>query len=113
LGEDANDRRAAGGVSCAADAQRTRASASARTYRRVGRAWEKVKRGVLFSLYLYINMFGYFRPCSNSLNSIVFPSSKHKHCQDYFFSKQKLCFGMNATVKASLGHYFTKIKTYI
>jgi hypothetical protein len=41
-----------GGVSCAADAQRTRASASARTYRRVGRAWEKVKRGVLFSLYL-------------------------------------------------------------
>jgi hypothetical protein len=100
------------GVSCAAHAQRTRASASARTYGRVGRAWEKVKRGVLFSLYLYINMFCYFRPCSNSLNSIVFPSSKHKHCQDHFFSKQKLCFGVNATVKASLGH-FTKIKTYI
>jgi hypothetical protein len=87
-----------GGFYCAADAQRTRASASARTYRRVGRAWEKAKIGVLFSLYLYINMFGYFRPCSNSLNSIVFASSKHKHCQDHFFSKQKLCFGKNATV---------------
>jgi hypothetical protein len=57
----------------------------------VGRAWEKVKRGVLFSLYLYINMFGYFRPCSNSLNSIVFPSSKHKHNAKIIFLANKNC----------------------
>jgi hypothetical protein len=42
------------GGSCAAGTQRTRVSASTRTCRRVGRAWEKVRRGVLFSLYIYI-----------------------------------------------------------
>jgi hypothetical protein len=117
LGKDANDRRdplcsgTAGGFLCSWYAEDQGERVHAHVQKSGSCLGKGEERSFIFSLYIYI--FGYFRPCSNNLNSIVFPSSKRKHWQDHFFSKQKLCLGMNATVKASLGLYFTKLKTYI
>jgi hypothetical protein len=49
-------------------------------------------------LYICINIFIYFRSCSNNLNSIVFILS-NVNTTKIIFNKQKMCFGMNATIK--------------